>query len=241
MNGIDNRKGFMGILGKVLKKATTKYVDALKSPIDMLKPAANNSQKVKVNTNDGYEFQFNGNSVDIIKNSKDFFDGKIIYTSENNQYMLLEGFKGDNDAVALISRDQFIAVKTNCETFGYGYVTNNGIAVVPALVSSADDYVNTIVVLSKDKKSSSKVEFEFDKKYSVFNENYCVFVDFDTVTLEIKMFNTNTLKFSSFKKEYEDIEANDITLSIDNSILTILFDIGNELKFDLENGVKLLK
>lgn len=225
----------MGFLGKIIKNIVGNNDD------NIIKTAADNSQKVKVNTNDGYEFQFNGNSVDIIKNGKDFFDGKIIYTSENNQYMLLEGFKGDYDAVALISRNQFIAVKINCETFGYGYVTNNGIAIIPALVSSADDYVNTIVVLSENKKCSSKVEFEFEEKYSVFNNTYCVFADFDSVNLEIKMFNADTLKFSSFKKEFEDIEANDITLSINDNILTILFDIGNELKFDLKNGVKLLK
>lgn len=213
------------------KKNITDKLNELNLPLNILKPAAKQSSFTTVQTIDGYTFLFDGNSVDILKNKNDYFNGEIVLTSHNSNFQLLKGFKGDLDSVALISRNQLIALKKDCY-FDFGFISDTGIAVF------SDE--ENIIILSKEKQTKHQVTFPLEKSYSVLNDNYCVFTFYDEDTLFIKCVDMNTLQVSSFEKSLEYIKSADehINVSLDNNILSILFNTNDLLKFNLEKRIK---
>lgn len=179
----------------------------------------------------GYVIEQHDKYVIVEKNGNEIFDGDVIATSPSGAFSLVEGYKNNKEALALISNRDFIASK-NCENgVDVCAVFDNGVAVV-----ATDD--EKLIRFSPDGCLIKSIGFAAETYLSAFYPDACVLCDDDGETVTIKCFNFMTGK--TWTKHFErdpEITSFSCVISREGYIICISATPDILIRYDLDGKV----
>lgn len=205
--------------------------DAVPSPVFTV---AGKTAGEEVKKENDFTIEQTENTFYIYKNGKDYFDGDCIATC--GEFILAEGFRGNEEAVALLTLNKLIAIKKNDDGIEASVVLPSGVA----LIFTYDD---KIIILSE--AGASVKTFAYGSAIDeerIITDAICAYIDDAGEYVLLKCFSFATLSVWSKRIKYnidysETLYENDPTLRVIDEALEVVAPDGSVSRFSFEGDV----
>ncbi len=157
-----------------------------------------NIQEKPQKAEDAYTFEQNDSTFYIYKNGKEFFDGDLLI--KNGQYILAEGWRGGNQALALFTLDTLLTTRKFEDTA-------EGVALLTSGVAFVFTDNDKVIIMSKE-GNSTKV-FAYGSALDearVITDSACAYVEDygEYALLKCFVFSTQTVWSKKIKYKMDD-------------------------------------